>query len=49
MKVMFLFLFIEWAAMLWDPGFLTLICFSRLIEGRVGGTRGLSEVNALVS
>lgn len=44
--------FHEWAATLWDPGFLsflTPICFSQLTEGRVGGTRGLPEVNALVS
>lgn len=41
--------FREWAARLWDPGFPTLIFFSWLTEGSVGGTRGLSEVNAHVS
>lgn len=40
--------FHERAATLWDAGFLAPICFSLLTEGRVEGTRGLSEVNALV-
>lgn len=32
---------------LWDLSFLGLIYFSWLTKGTVGGTRGLSEVNAL--